>query len=139
MAVHDDNSIKYTPLTHAMPALGLISGGLQRRPRRIFTPSAINTIRSLAGQGKSASQIADVIGSTSASVRVKCCQLKIKLRRRHTRQIRGQSFVVYLHDADYAKLKHKAADIHKSAGELAGELLKAIIRSDIYEAVLDDD
>jgi hypothetical protein len=27
----------------------------------------------------------------------------------------------------------------KSAGELSAELLKAIIRSDIYEAVLDDD
>jgi hypothetical protein len=139
MAAHDDNSTEPTVLSHAIPALELISGGLQRRRRRIFTPSAINTIRRLAAQGKSASQIAEVIGSTSASVRVKCCLLKIKLRRRHAPQISGQSLVVYLHAADYAALKRKAADMQKSASELSGELLTAIIRSDIYEAVLDDD
>src|SRR6202035_2769338 len=50
------------------------------RPR-VFTPSAINTIRGLAGQGKSASEIAEVIGSTTRRVQVKCSQLKIKLRR----------------------------------------------------------
>jgi hypothetical protein len=47
--------------------------------------------------------------------------------------------VIYLQDADYAALKRKAADMQKSAVELSGELLKAIIRGDIYEAVLDDD
>lgn len=122
-----------------VPASTLGSGGSQRGARRVFTPSAINTIRRLAAQGKSASQIAEVIGSTSASVRVKCCQLKIKLRRCHTRQSAGRSLVIYLNDADYAALTRKAADMQKSPGELSGELLKAIIRSDIYEAVLDDD
>ena len=39
----------------------------------------------------------------------------------------------------YAALKRKAADMQKSAVELSGELLDAIISSDIYEAVLDDD
>jgi hypothetical protein len=130
-------SIEPTVLSNAVPALELISGGSQRR--RIFTPSAIDTIRRLAAQGKSASQIAEVIGSTSASVRVKCCQLKIGLRRRHPRQTSCQSIVVYLHAADYAALKRKAADMQKSAGELSRDLLKAIIHSDIYEAVLDDD
>jgi hypothetical protein len=139
MAPHDDNSIEPTVLSHDVPASELISGGLQRRMRRIFTPTTINTIRRLAAQGKSASQIAEVIGSTSASVRVKCCQQKIKLRRRHAQQISGQGLVVYLHAADYATLKRKAADMQKSASELSGELLTAIIRSDIYEAVLDDD
>jgi hypothetical protein len=139
MATHDDNWIEPTVLGDAVPVLESFGGGLQRRPRRVFTPSAINTIRRLAAQGKSASQIAEVIGSTSASVRVKCCQLKIKLRGRHTRQISGQSLVIYLHDADYAALTRKAAEMRKSAAELSGELLKAVIRSAIYEAVLDDD
>lgn len=138
MAAHDDNSIEPTVLSYAVPALELNGVGLQRRKRRIFTPSAINTIRMLAAQGKSTSQIAEVIGSTSASVRVRCCQLKIKLRRRHARQIERQSLVVYLHDADYAALQRKAANMQKSAGELSGELLTAIIRSNIYDAVLDD-
>ena len=46
-------------------------------PRRVFTPAVIKAIREMAGQGKSASEIAATIGSTPASVRVKCCQLKI--------------------------------------------------------------
>jgi DNA-binding CsgD family transcriptional regulator len=111
--------------------------------RRVFTPSAINTIPGLAGQGKSASEIAEVIGSTTGSVRVKCSQLKIKLRRQgrqgHIRQIAGQRLVICLSDADYAALERKAADMQKSAVKLSGELLEAIISSDIYEAVLDDD
>ena len=139
MAAHDDNSIDPKAVSHAEPALELISGGLQRGARRIFTPSAINTIRKLAAQGESASQIAEVIGSTSASVRVKCCQLRIKLRRRRKRQIGAHSVVIYLQAADYGALRRKAAEMQTSVDELSGDLLKAIIRSDIYEAVLDDD
>jgi len=133
-------SIEPAVLSYGTAASRPFSDGSQRRRRRIFTPSAINTIRRLAAQGKSASEIAEVIGSTSASVRVKCCQLQIKLRRRHPRQIiSGQSVVVYLHDSDYAALERKGEDMQKSVGELSAELLKAIIRSDIFEAVLDDD
>jgi hypothetical protein len=58
---------------------------------------------------------------------------------RHIRQIAGQRLVICLSDADYAALERKAADMQKSAVKLSGELLEAIISSDIYEAVLDDD
>ena len=37
------------------------------------------------------------------------------------------------------RIRRKAADMHKSAVELTDELLRAVIRGDIYEAVLDDD
>jgi hypothetical protein len=48
-------------------------------PRRsdIFTPAAVRMIRRLAEQGQSAAEIAEAIGSTPGSVRVKCCRLKI--------------------------------------------------------------
>src|SRR3984893_3822344 len=86
MGAHDDSSIERnrqpTVLDNSVLASGLVSAGLPRGARpRVFTPSAINTIRGLAGQGKSASEIAEVIGSTTRSVQVKCSQLKIKLRR----------------------------------------------------------
>jgi hypothetical protein len=146
MDAHDDTSIKPNRSPPSVPgniapAFALVSGGLRRRARRVFTPNAIDTMRGLAAQGKSASAIAEVIGSTAASVRVKCCHLKIRLRRRgrHRSQIGGHSEVIYLHAADYAALRRKAAEMQKSAGELSGKLLRAIIRSDIYEAVLDDD
>ena len=47
----------------------------------------------------------------------------------------GQRLLICLSDADYAALKRKAADMQKSAVKLSGELLEAIISSDIYEAV----
>jgi hypothetical protein len=121
------------------PALTKLSLSSSRRANRVFTPSAIDKIRSLAAQGKLAKEIAEVIGSTAASVRVKCSQLKISLRRRHTDQIGEQSLVVYLQAADYVTLNRKAVEMQKSVGELSRELLKAIIRSDIYEAVLDEE
>ena len=55
------------------------------------------------------------------------------------RQIAGRRLAICLSDADYAALERKAADMQKSAVELSGELLEAIISSDIYEAVLDND
>jgi hypothetical protein len=125
-------------LTNMIPAPALVSSGSRRR---VFTPTAINAIRVLAAQGKSASEIAAAIGSTPGSVRVNCCQLKIPLRRRwqQARQIAARSLLIHLDDADYAALRRKAADMQKSAVELTGELLRAVIRGDIYEAVLDDD
>jgi hypothetical protein len=135
-----DNSIEpsHLPglLRYMMSEPALVSGSR----RRVFTPTAIDAIRVLAAQGKSAAEIAAAIGSTPASVRVKCCQLKISLRRRWEQalHIEGHRLIIYLQDADYAALKRKAADRQRSV-ELSGELLRAVIRGDIYEAVLDDD
>ena len=125
-------------LTNMIPEPAVVSGGSRRR---VFTPTAINAIRVLAAEGKSAAEIATAIGSTPASVRVKCCQLKIPLRRRWEQalHIEGQRLIIYLQDADHAALKRKAADMQRSAVELSGELLRAVIRGNIYEAVLDDD
>jgi hypothetical protein len=136
-----DNSIEpsHLPglLRYMMSEPALVSGSR----RCVFTPAAIDAIRVLAAQGKSAAEIAAAIGSTPASVRVKCCQLKISLRRRWEQalHIEGHRLIIYLQDADYAALKRKAADRQRSAVELSGELLRAVIRGDIYEAVLDDD
>ena len=141
MDAFDDNSIEPSHLsrllTNVIPEPAIVSG----TRRRVFTPTAINTIRVLAAQGKAAAEIATAIGSTPASVRVKCCQLKIPLRRRWEQalHIEGHRLIIYLQDADYAALKRKAADMQRSAVELSGELLRAVIRGNIYEAVLDDD
>jgi ubiquitin len=116
-------------------------------PRRgqVFTTRAVKIIRGLADQGRSASEIADVIGSTPASVRVRCCQLKIKLPRRgrasrsgsRPRDMQERKVAVYVCSDVYAALNAKAAHMQKSPDELAGMLLEAIAASDIYDAVLD--
>jgi hypothetical protein len=142
MHAFDNNSIEPShlsrPLINMIPEPALVGGGSRRR---VFTQTAINTIRVLAAQGKSAAEIAVAIGSTPASVRVRCCQLKIPLRHRSQQasHIGGHSLVIHLPDADYAALKRKAIEMQRSTIELSSELLTAVIRGDIYEAVLDDD
>jgi hypothetical protein len=113
------------------------------RPGTVFTPTAVEIIRELADQGKSAMEIAHVIGSTPGSVRVRCSQLKIRLLRsqariRRSQPLPEQSLVVYLTPTVYAALKRKAHNMQKSTVELAASLLAAIVRSNIYEAVLDE-
>jgi hypothetical protein len=106
----------------------------------VFTPAVIKAIRELASQGKSASEIAAAIGSTAASVRVRCCQLKIQLSRRGRPCLRPSEhkLVLYMRPEDYAALKRKAAHKRKSPAELAGTLLEMIVSADIFQAVLGD-
>jgi hypothetical protein len=109
-------------------------------PRRVFTPAVIKTIRELASQGKSASEIAAAIGSTAASVRVKCCHLKIQLSRRGRPCLHRDEhkLVLYMRPEDYTALKREAAHKRKSPAELAGTLLEMVASADIFQAVLDD-
>jgi hypothetical protein len=108
--------------------------------RRVFTPAVIKAIRELASQGKSASAIAAAIGSTAASVRVKCCQLKIQLSRRGRPCLYPdeQKLVLYMRPEDYAALKRKAAHKRKSPAKLAETLLEMVASADIFQAVLGD-
>lgn len=111
----------------------------------IFSLATVELIRDLADQGKSSSEIAEIIGSTAASVRVRCSQLKIKLTpgrlrlpQTRPRHIPEPKLVLYMGPAIYAALKRKAAHIQKSPHQLAEALLEAVIKSDIYDAVLDE-
>jgi hypothetical protein len=120
---------------------------MRRRRSHIFTPAAIEILRRMANEGKSAPEIADAIGSTAASVRVRCCQLKIKLAqgartdvpRAQHRNVQEQKLIVGMPPAVYTALAQKAAGMRKSTDELVGMLLEAVVSSDIYEAVLDAD
>ena len=114
--------------------------------RRVFTPVVIKTITELASQGKSASAIAAAVGSTAASVRVKCCQLKIQLSRRGRpslvpswpQQPGEHKLVIYMRPEVHAALTRKAAQRRKSPAELAAILLVEIVSADIFKAVLGD-
>jgi hypothetical protein len=109
--------------------------------KRVFTPAAIETIRELAAQKKRAAEIAEVINSTAASVRVKCCHLKIPLLRRgrpNLNYIGKEKVVLYLRLTAYTAFERKAADMQKPTDELAEMLLAEIVKSNIYEAVLGD-
>ena len=127
-------------ISNSPSAVGLVKPDGSRR--RVFTPAVIKLMRGLASQGRSATEIAAVIGSTAASVRVKCCQLQIKLSQRGRPSSmlgRGeQKLTIYMGQLEYTALNRKAAHMQKSSVELAARLLEAIAKSDLYDAVLDN-
>jgi transposase-like protein len=114
--------------------------------RRIFTPATIQIVRELAGQGKSAAEIAARIGSTPGSVRVKSSQHKIKLGHRGRPSLRpvaagpgeAKKLQVELRSPDLAALNRRAALMGKTPTVLASALLETIVTSDLFNAVLDE-
>ena len=114
---------------------------------RIFSPDNLLRIRQMAEKGSSSIEIAQCIGSTPASVRVKCCEHKIKIRRgRRSRNalskpihpLSDQSIQARLAAPLSIEFHRKAKELRIPASDLASKLLAAIVTSNIYEAVLDD-
>jgi len=82
------------------------------------------------GQGLSDLEIANRIGCTVGTLRVKCSQLKISLRR---------PAKVVLPQAVLDQLTQRATMMGISASALAANLLEEIVRDSLYDAVLDQD
>jgi hypothetical protein len=105
-------------------------------PERIFTPNNIRRIRRMAEEGRTAIEIAKSIGSTPASIRVMCCHHKIKIGRG---QLPDHAIVARLPGTLSSEFRRKAEELQMPASALATKLLSAIVVSNIYEAVLDDE
>ena len=123
--------------------------------RRVFTSQNVALMGQMAEQGCSARQIAEAIGSTPSSVRVKCSHRKIRLKRGRGRGRAGQPVVLeqverplqeinkmpvlaYMPATLYADFNRKANDQNQSPTIFASMLLTAIASSDLYKAVLDE-
>jgi hypothetical protein len=87
-------------------------------------------IRALIDQGLSDIAIAERLGCTVGTLRVKCSQLKISLRR---------SGKVILPQAIVDQLFERAATMGVSTATLAADLLQEIARDNLFDAVLDRD
>ena len=93
-------------------------------------------IRLLVDAGLSSREIADRVGWTIGTLRVRCSQLKISLRRS------GKSkshMCLAVPNAIFGQLQHHATLMGISESELATELLKTIVRTTFVKAVLDRD
>ena len=110
-----------------------------KKKDRIFTPDNLRRIRQMAAEGSSSFEIAESIGSTPASVRVMCCQHKIKIgRRRRVSNGSPVKIMAHLSESLSTEFHRKADDLQIPVSVLASRLLAAIADSNIYEAVLDD-
>ena len=85
-------------------------------------------------EGLSDEEIAERMGWTVGTLRVRCSQLKISLRRKVSTERH-----IALPKAIVDQLQQYAATMGISASSLAIELLEAITRDRLYRAVLDRD
>ena len=93
-------------------------------------------IRLLVDEGLSAQEIADRVGWTVGTLRVRCSQLKISLRRSG----KSKSHIcLAVPNAVFGRLQHHATLMGISESELATDLLKTIAQDDLCKAVLDRD
>ena len=95
-----------------------------------------DVIRVLVDEGLSTQEIADRVGCTIGTLRVRCSQLKISLRRS------GKSkshMCLAVPKAIFVQLQHHATLMGISESELATNLLKTIVQDDLCDAVLDRD
>ena len=104
-----------------------------------FTPDNLLRVQQMAADGSSSIEIARAIGSTPASVRVKCSQHKIKIGRRTFSDGSPLMIVAHLPEPLSTEFRRKAEDLQIPASVLASRLLAAIAGSNIYEAVLDEE
>jgi hypothetical protein len=124
--------------------------------RRTFTASVVRRIPGLVDQGLSAAEIAESIGCTVGTLRVRCSQFGIRLRRKSLNESKstpkeyipsrselspgaqGKSELRLVITEDAAKrLRQQAKFKRMSYQSLAACLLEIIARDRLYDAVLD--
>jgi hypothetical protein len=109
-----------------------------RTKRRIFSPPVLSRIMELVDQGVSPSKIADEIGCSIGSLRVRCSQHGISLRRPALAgEERPARLVVRISRSAALALQRQAQNDELSATQLAALLLEAVVRDNLYEAVID--
>jgi hypothetical protein len=133
------------------------SAPMQSRTK--FTPTTIVQIQRWLDEGLNAEQIAETIGCTIGTLRVRCSQLGISLRSRKRRELprkdaKGtgrarvranevgadprERLIVSVRRGTLDQLRTHASSKGISGSRFAASLLKKIAEDDLYEAVLDD-
>jgi hypothetical protein len=113
-----------------------------QRKRSMFSTGTLSQIESLVAEGLSAKEIADRIGCKLGTLRVKCSQFRISLRRSvstKTKDNCARRLVITLAEETAFDLELHAAKKGMSRTNLAAALLEAIARDNLYNAVIDHD
>jgi len=107
---------------------------MSRRP--ILTPEVLAGIPALVQQGLRRAEIAERLGCKETTLQVRCSMAGISLRRRNRLKLRV-GIALTLSRQAMAGLSARAAANGCSEVRLASDLLEAIVRDDLYDAVLD--
>jgi hypothetical protein len=109
---------------------------------RIFSPLVLREISTLVAQGLSAAEIAEKLGCSIGTLRVKCSHHGISLRRcdgSSTRpgRIPHARIVIQLGRTAAIGLQQRAQTQGTTGPRLAAALIEAIVQDNLYEAVID--
>ena len=119
-----------------------MANGTVTMGRKILTKAVLATIPEMVQRGgMGAGDIAEKLGCNIGTLKVRCCQARISLRRPGSRRGRPKSDerTIRLSSAALSLLKERAAVSGKTETALAQELIEAIARDNLYDAVLDVD
>jgi len=114
--------------------------------RKLFTPAVLQQVARWVASGQSAEEIAERIGCTPGTLKVRCSHEGISLRRHRPagevvgKPKRRRSRVsVQVPGSIFAVIEARAAPKGMTGAALATSLLAKIVTDDLFEAVLDDD
>ena len=114
----------------------------ERSMRTMFSPLVFSQIRSFVAQGLSAAEIAERIGCKLGSLRVKCSQRGISLRQASAASSEShfpKQLLISLSENVALDFQKQADKMEVSETDLAIALLVAIVRDNLYDAVIDPD
>jgi hypothetical protein len=103
--------------------------------RVILTKEVMARIPDMVQSGMDASDIAEHLGCSKATLKVRCCQAGISLRVPGYR--RSRSGRIIFPGELMQELTEKAQEYGMSENELARIILKIVIKDDLFDAVLD--
>jgi hypothetical protein len=106
--------------------------------RKILTKAVLATIPALVDGGLTAYEIAEELGCKITTLRVRCSQEKISLRRPGSRPQRPDLLTIRMSTEALAQLQNRALLFGTTRANVARELLETIVRDKLYDAVLDD-
>jgi hypothetical protein len=109
---------------------------------RIFSPLVLLEISRLVARGLSAAEIAEKLGCSIGTLRVKCSHHGISLRRCDgssavTERVPHARIVIQLGWTTAVGLQQKAQAQGTTGPRLAAALIEAIVQDNLYDAVID--
>jgi hypothetical protein len=111
--------------------------------RALFSPAIFSQIRSMLAQGTGPAEIAQKIGCTLGTLRVKCSLSGISLRRWTSSAVARKEnipkrLVFSVSDKIAVRFQQQADERGMTVTDFAAALLEAIVRDNLYDAVIDN-
>jgi metal-dependent amidase/aminoacylase/carboxypeptidase family protein len=109
------------------------------RKKKIFSPGVFEQVKALVHQGMSPKEIANHLGCTLGTLRVKCSQHQITLRRNQDAAAEPRNGILRIRLSEHlaVRLHSRSRQMRVSHSKFAAQLIEAIVQDNLYDAVID--